>query len=96
MLTGADLRAPFWPYAFYHYLRLYNFVPHGSRVSSPHELCGGELSDLSKLRTFGCRVHVRPTTTRYGRVVPNSRLGVSWDILALSKFCTILTWPAPL
>ena len=25
---------------------------------------------------FGCRVHVRPTTTRYGRVVPNSRLGV--------------------
>jgi hypothetical protein len=76
MLTGADLRAAFWPYAFYHYLRLYNFVPHGSRTSSPHELCGGELPDLSKLRTFGCPVHVRQTTTRYGRVVPNSRLGV--------------------
>jgi hypothetical protein len=76
MLTGADLRAAFWPYAFYHYLRLYNFVPHGSQPSSPHELCGGELPDLSKLRTFGCCVYVRPTTTRYGRVVPNSRLGV--------------------
>lgn len=76
MLTGANLRAAFWPYAFYHFLRLYNFVPHGSRVSSPHEMCGGELPDLSKLRTFGCRVHVRPTTSRYGRVVPNSRLGI--------------------
>ena len=76
MLTGANLRAAFWPYAFYHYLRLYNFVPHGSCTSSPHELCGGKLPDLSKLRTFGCRVHVRPTTSRYGRVVPNSRLAV--------------------
>jgi hypothetical protein len=76
MLTGANLRPAFWPYAFYHFVRLYNFIPHGARLSSPHELCGGELPDLSKLRTFGCRVHVRPTTTRYGRVVPNSRLGV--------------------
>ncbi|KAI2490990.1 Reverse transcriptase (RNA-dependent DNA polymerase) [Fragilaria crotonensis] len=76
MLTGAALRPAFWPYAFYHYVRLYNFVPRGSRPLSPHELCGGELPDLSKLRTFGCRVHVRPTTSRYGRVVPNSRLGI--------------------
>jgi hypothetical protein len=77
MLTGADLRPSFWPYAFYHYIRLYNFIPHGLRPSSPHELCGGgQLPDLSKLRTFGCRVHVRPTTARYGRVVPNSRLGI--------------------
>ena len=76
MLTGADLHRAFWPYPFYHFVRLYNFFPHGSRASSPHELCGGELPDLSKLRTFGCRVHVRQTTTRYGRVVPNSRLGV--------------------
>ncbi|KAI2495399.1 hypothetical protein MHU86_19113 [Fragilaria crotonensis] len=76
MLSGAALRPAFWPYAFYHYVRLYNFVPRGSRPSSPHEMCGGELPDLSKLRTFGCRVHVRPTTARYGRVVPNSRLGI--------------------
>lgn len=76
MLSGAALRPAFWPYAFYHYVRLYNFVPRGSRPSSPHEMCGGELPDLSKLRTFGCRVHVRPTTSRYGRVVPNSRLGI--------------------
>jgi hypothetical protein len=84
MLSGAALCPTFWPYAFYHYVRLYNFVPCGSRSSSPHETCGGDLPDLSKLRTFGGRVHVRPTTARYGHVAPNSRLGIflghSWTL----------------
>ena len=76
MLSGANLKPCFWPYAFYHYVRLYNFVPHGTRTSSPYEMCGSDLPNLSKLRTFGCRVHVRPTTARYGKQVPNSRLGI--------------------
>ena len=76
MLSGANLQPNFWPYAFYHYIRLYNFVPHGTRPSSPYEMCGSQLPNLSKLRTFGCRVHVRPTTARYGKLVPNSRLGI--------------------
>ena len=76
MLSGADLQPNFWPYAFYHYIRIYNFVPHGDRPSSPYEMCGAPLPNLAKLRTFGCRIHVRPTTARYGRVVPNSRLGI--------------------
>ncbi|KAI2512028.1 aspartic-type endopeptidase [Fragilaria crotonensis] len=76
MLSGANLQPNFWPYAFYHYIRLYNFVPHGDRPTSPYEMCGAPLPNLAKLRTFGCRIHVRPTTARYGRVVPNSRLGI--------------------
>ena len=76
MLTGSNLTASFWPYACYHYLRLYNFVPHGDRPTSPYEMCGGALPNLAKLRTFGCHVHVRPTTPWYGKLVPNSRLGV--------------------
>ncbi|KAI2497911.1 retrotransposon [Fragilaria crotonensis] len=76
MLSGANLQANFWPYAFYHYLRLYNFVPHGTRPTSPYEMCGSTLPNLSKLRTFGCRVHVRPTTARCGKAIPNSRLGI--------------------
>ena len=76
MLSGANLQTQFWPYAFYHYLRLYNFIPHGTRPSSPYEMCGSALPNLTKLRTFGCRVHVRPTTARYGKLIPNSRLGV--------------------
>ena len=39
-------------------------------------MCGAPLPNLARLRTFGCRIHVRPTTTRYGRVIPNSRLGI--------------------
>ncbi|KAI2492024.1 hypothetical protein MHU86_22520 [Fragilaria crotonensis] len=70
--------ANFWPYAFYHYIRIYNFVPHGDRPSSPYEMCGAPLPNLAKLRTFGCRIHVRPNA-RYGRVVPNSRLGIFSD-----------------
>ena len=76
MLSGANLRSNFWPYTFYHYIQLYNFIPHGTRPSSPHEMCGSELPNLSKLRTFGCRVHVRPTTARYGKLVSNSRVGI--------------------
>ena len=76
MLSGANLQPSFWPYAFYHYVRLYNFVPHGTRPTSPYEMCGSDLPNLSKLRTFGCRVHVRPTTARYDKLVPNSRLGI--------------------
>ena len=76
MLSGANLNPNFCPYAFYHYVRLYNFVPHGTRTSSPYEMCGSKLPNLSKLRTFGCHVHVRPTTARCGKLVPNSRLGI--------------------
>jgi hypothetical protein len=28
MLTGSNLAPSLWPYAFYHYIRLYNFIPH--------------------------------------------------------------------
>jgi hypothetical protein len=64
MLSGANLQPNFWPYAFYHYLRLYNYVPHGDCPSIPYEMCGAPLPNLAKLRTFGCRIHVRPTTAR--------------------------------
>ena len=76
MLAGANLQPSFWPYAFYHYLRLYNCIPHGPRPTSPYEMCGGVLPNLSKLRTFGCRVHVRLTTARYGRLVHNTCTGI--------------------
>jgi hypothetical protein len=88
MLTGANLRPSFWPYALYHYIRLFNFMPHGDRTASPLVLCGGTLPDRSKLCTFGCRVHVRPTTAPYGRVVPNSRLGISLGTLVPCRSCS--------
>jgi len=52
MLAGADLEPHFWPYAFRHFLRLYNVTPHHSHDASPHMICSGHLPDLSLLRTF--------------------------------------------
>ena len=66
----------FLAHAFFHYLRLSNFLPHGDRPSSPFEMCGASLPNLSRLRTFGCRVYMRPTAPRSGQVIPNARTGL--------------------
>jgi len=60
MLVGARLEARFWPYAFCHFIRLYNVTPHCSHDASLYTLCSGHLPDLSLLCTFGCRVYVLP------------------------------------
>ena len=64
MLRGADLPAKFWPYAFHHYLRIYNSVPHGDSDKSPIEKRTGVKPTLSYLRTFGCRVVALPARER--------------------------------
>jgi hypothetical protein len=47
MLVGAGLPAKFWPYAFLHYLRLYNLIPHAGKEQSPYEICSSQKPDLS-------------------------------------------------
>jgi hypothetical protein len=64
MLSGASLAPRFWPYAFYHILRLHNMTIHGDQVKTPHELCSSRKPDLSRLRTFGCRLDVEPPRPR--------------------------------
>lgn len=61
MLAGAQLPPKFWPYAFHHYLRLYNVTVHGSASASPITICTGKKPDLSLLRVFGCRVYALPS-----------------------------------
>jgi hypothetical protein len=48
MLVGAGLPAKFWPYAFLHYLRLYNLIPHAGKEQSPYEICSSQTPDLSQ------------------------------------------------
>jgi len=60
MLAGAALEPRFWPYAFHHYIQLYNVTPHASRDASPYTIRSGELPDLSLLCIFGCCVYVLP------------------------------------
>jgi hypothetical protein len=63
MLTGANLGANFWPYAFYHFCAASTTSSRTALVSPVHIHSVVAHSLISAtLRTFGCRVHVRPTT----------------------------------
>jgi hypothetical protein len=64
LLYSSGLDQKYWNFAFYHYLRLYNLVPHGDRSSSPFELIRGRKPDISRLRVFGCDVFIRPPGRR--------------------------------
>jgi hypothetical protein len=64
MLAGAALPNKFWPYAFHHFLQIYNVTVHGDKKALPFELCSGRKPDLSLLRVFGCRVYALPTRPR--------------------------------
>jgi Reverse transcriptase (RNA-dependent DNA polymerase) len=82
-LGGAGLSPLYWPYAFRHFIRLYNALPHrrldtdgkSSLSKSPYEALTGQRPDLSALRTFGCRVWVRPPGGRDRKVITNARKG---------------------
>ena len=68
MLEGASLPAIYWPYAFYHFLRLSNCTIHDGHDFTPFEICSGKPPDLRLLRTFGCRVYVRPPGKRTSKL----------------------------
>jgi Integrase core domain. len=64
ILHSAGLDLKYWNFAFYHFIRLFNFFPHGTRNKSPFELIRGTHPDLSLLRIFGCDVYIRPPGRR--------------------------------
>jgi hypothetical protein len=77
MLAGANLSMKFWPYAFHHFLRLYNNTVHGEKDASPFELCSGSRPNLGLLRVFGCRVYALPTRPRRpDKLVSDARTGI--------------------
>ena len=64
LLIGANLDIKFWPYAFYHALRMSNAFPEKNESHSPIHLSTGKQEDFSNIRTFGCRVWVGPPGQR--------------------------------
>jgi hypothetical protein len=57
MLVGAGLPAKFWPYAFCHYLRIYNLIPHAGAQQSPYEICMGNIPDISSSAPLAVACH---------------------------------------
>jgi hypothetical protein len=75
ILYSSGLELKYWNFAFYHFIRLYNLVPHGDRTASPFELVRGRQPDLSKLRIFGSHVYIRPPGRRSSKLEPHAILG---------------------
>ena len=76
LLLGAGLDMRFWPYAFYHGMRIQNALPSKGMMKSPIELATQRRENFSNLRTFGCRVWVRPPRGRRAKYRPNSKKGI--------------------
>jgi len=76
MLGGAALESKFWPYAFEHYLRLYNVMAHHSQHASPYTICTGKKPNLGLLHTFGCHIYALPPCQRSAKLVTDTRTGI--------------------
>jgi len=76
MLGGAALESKFWPYAFEHYLRLYNVTVHHSQSASPYTICMGNKPNLSLLWTFGCCVYALPPCHHSAKLVSTTCMGI--------------------
>ena len=76
LLIGAGLETKFWPYAFMHVLRIRNAIPGSMQVESPIKMSTGEKDNLKHLKTFGCRVWVRPPGIQARRFKDKARKGI--------------------
>jgi len=76
LLLGANLPIKFWPYAFHFWLRIDNSMASRDQLVSPNYITTGKKDGISALRTFGCRVWVRPPGQRSAKLIPNSRKGI--------------------
>ena len=76
VLLGAGLQPRFWPYAFYHVLRIRNAIPGAGQVASPLFLATGKKDNFKNLRVFGCRVIVPPLGSKKARFARQAKKGI--------------------
>jgi hypothetical protein len=62
MLVGAGVPAKFWPYAFWHYLRVHNLILSAGQDHSPYEICSA--------------VPEQPNNRQVAKVDDNSQKGI--------------------
>ena len=80
MLQGSNLPMKYWPYAFYHFLRVHNLTPCAGEKISPFEKVTGKRPNLRNLNLFGCRVWVRPPGRRSDRRSNHTIKGIDFGL----------------
>ena len=77
MRLGAQLPLHLAPFAVQHAVCLYNSLPHKAlKGHTPEEAWSGNIPDLSRFRTFGCKVWVMSTVKHLAKFDNRSRVGV--------------------
>eukprot|EP00957_Ditylum_brightwellii_P058620 4446596-Ditylum_brightwellii.AAC.1 len=85
MLEGSGLPEKFWSHVLHHYAEIHSYLPHCGRDKTPHKIVTGNPPDISKLKTFGCRVYVRPTGKRKHKLSNRVNKGVFLGYTATMK-----------
>ena len=62
MLQGTYVAMHLWDHAFYHIIRTSNHLLYGSDTKTHRTQVTRAKAYISRLRTFGCRVWVRPSS----------------------------------
>jgi len=75
-LIGAGLEIKFWPFAFRHFLRIRNDLPHRGQNQSPLKMATRQRDDFTGMKTFGYRVWVRPPGKKRAKFKSNARKGI--------------------
>ena len=66
----------FWPFAFYHVLRIRNVIPGAGQTALPLFLSTGRKDNFKNLRVFGCRVIVPPLGSTKARFAKKAKKGI--------------------
>ena len=76
LLVDANLDIKFWPYAFYHALRMSDAFLEWGASASPVKLATGKSKNFLNIWTFGCQVWVLPPGAQTAKLKPNSQKGI--------------------
>ena len=76
LLHGASLSSPYWSYALRHAVYLKNRICHSALAyKTPYEAMTGTKPDLSHLRVFGAKVHIKKSGRRNAKLDSNNTEG---------------------
>ncbi len=75
-LHSAGLGPEYWSYALLNAIKVLNRTPHRSLGKTPYEAFTGNQPDISKLRTFGCKIYAKKPNTRPYKLDHHSYQGI--------------------